>query len=42
MGQLNKLIRAEYLVDAQGLNLVRGKPIGKSRIIEKVNEILGS
>lgn len=42
MGQLIKLIRAEYLVDAQGLNLVRGKPIGKSRIIEKINEILGN
>jgi len=41
-GQLIKVIRAEFLVDAKGLNLVRGKPIGKGRIIEKVNEILGS
>lgn len=42
MGQLIKIIRAEYLVDAQGLNLVRGKPIGKSKIIEKINVMLGS
>jgi len=42
MGQLIKLIRAEYLVDAQGLNIVRGKPIGKGKIIEKINEMLGS
>ncbi len=40
LGQLIKIIRAEYLVDAQGLNLVRGKPLGKSRIIDKVNELL--
>ena len=42
MGQLIKLIRAEYLVDAHGLNIVRGKPIGKGLIIEKINERLGS
>jgi len=42
MGQLSKIIRAEYLVDAQGLNLVKGKPIGKHRIIEKVNKLIGS
>ncbi|MFQ6678564.1 MAG: 2-oxoacid:acceptor oxidoreductase subunit alpha [Fidelibacterota bacterium] len=42
LGQLIKVIRAEYLVDAKGLNLVRGKPIGKGRIIKKVNELLGS
>ncbi|HIC39394.1 MAG TPA: 2-oxoglutarate ferredoxin oxidoreductase subunit alpha, partial [Candidatus Marinimicrobia bacterium] len=42
MGQLIKLIRAEYLVDAHGLNIVRGKPIGKGVIIEKINERLGS
>lgn len=41
LGQLIRLIRSEYLVDAQGLNLVRGRPIGASVIVEKVNEILG-
>jgi 2-oxoglutarate ferredoxin oxidoreductase subunit alpha len=42
LGQLIKVIRSDYLIDAKGLNLVRGKPIGKGRIIEKVNEMLGS
>jgi hypothetical protein len=41
MGQLLRLIRAEYLVDAQGLNLVRGRPIGAGKIIETVKKILG-
>ena len=41
MGQLVKLIRAEYLMDAQGLNLVRGRPIGASTIIETVKQTLG-
>ncbi len=41
MGQLIKLIRSEFLVDAKGLNLVRGKPIGSPVITEKVKKILG-
>ena len=41
MGQLIKLIRSEFLVDAKGLNLVRGKPIGAPVITEKVKEIIG-
>ena len=41
LGQLLRLIRAEYLVDAQGLNLVRGRPIGAGKIIETVKKILG-
>ncbi len=41
MGQLLRLIRSEYLVDAKGLNLVRGRPIGAATIVEKVKEILG-
>ena len=41
LGQLLRLIRAEYLVDAQGLNLVRGRPIGASTIIEIVKKTLG-
>ncbi len=39
-GQLIKLIRSEFLIDAEGLNLVRGKPFRKSQIIAKVKEIL--
>jgi 2-oxoglutarate ferredoxin oxidoreductase subunit alpha len=41
-GQFLKLIRAEYLVDAQGMNVVRGKPIRSYRIEEVANEILES
>ena len=41
LGQLLRLIRAEYLVDAQGLNFVRCRPIGAGTIIETVKKILG-
>ncbi len=41
-GQFLKLIRAEYLVDAKGMNVVRGKPIRSYRIEEVANEILES
>ena len=41
LGQLIRLIRSEYLVDAKGLNLVRGRPIGAATIVEKVKETLG-
>ena len=41
MGQLIKLIRSEYLVDAKGLNQVTGKPISASKIIETVKKIIG-
>jgi len=39
-GQLIKIIRSEFLIDAQGFNLVRGKPYTKSQIIDKIKEIL--
>ena len=38
MGQLVKLIRAEYLVDAEGLNKVEGKPFKVSEICDKIKE----
>ena len=41
MGQLIKLIRSEYLVDAKGLNQVTGRPINASKIIETVKKIIG-
>ena len=41
LGQFLRLIRSEYLVDAKGLNLVRGRPIGAATIVEKVKETLG-
>jgi len=40
MGQLRLLIRAEFLVDAIGLNKVQGKPFPVSEVLEKINEIL--
>ena len=40
-GQLIKMIRAEYLVDAKGLNLVRGKPISSEDIQKTVKETIG-
>ena len=40
LGQFLRLIRAEYLVDAKGLNLVRGRPISASTIVETVKKTL--
>jgi len=40
-GQLIKLIRAEFLVDAKGLNQVRGKPISSSDIQDAANKLIG-
>jgi len=40
-GQLIKIIRAEYLVDAKGLNQVRGKPISSSDIQQAVKDLIG-
>ncbi|MFQ6607626.1 MAG: 2-oxoacid:acceptor oxidoreductase subunit alpha [Fidelibacterota bacterium] len=41
-GQFLKLIRAEYLVDAKGMNVIRGKPIRAYRIEDAANEMLES
>ena len=41
MGQLRWLIRATYLVDAQGFNLVRGKPYQIGEIEAKAELVLG-
>jgi len=41
MGQLSKIIRADYLVDAQGLNLVRGRPFRATDIVNKAKELIG-
>ena len=40
-GQLRRIIRAKYLVDAVGLNKMQGKPFSVSEIVEKINEMLG-
>ncbi len=41
MGQLRLMIRATYLVDAEGFNLVRGKPFAISEIQAKAEQVLG-
>jgi 2-oxoglutarate ferredoxin oxidoreductase subunit alpha len=40
LGQLVWLLRAKYLVDAQGLNKVQGKPFKQSEIEAKIEEVL--
>jgi len=40
MGQLVWLLRAKYLVDAQGLNKIQGKPFKQAEIENKIDEML--
>ena len=40
-GQLIKVIRSEYLVDAKGLNQVYGKPISAADIQDEVKKLIG-
>ncbi|HUO36007.1 MAG TPA: 2-oxoacid:acceptor oxidoreductase subunit alpha [Candidatus Acidoferrum sp.] len=40
MGQLLWILRAKYLVDAQGYNKIQGKPFKQSEIERKIKEIL--
>ncbi|MGH9740364.1 MAG: 2-oxoacid:acceptor oxidoreductase subunit alpha [Candidatus Acidiferrales bacterium] len=40
LGQLLMLLRAKYLVDAQGLNKIQGKPFKQSEIERKIEQIL--
>jgi 2-oxoglutarate ferredoxin oxidoreductase subunit alpha len=39
-GQLIKIIRDQYLVDAKGYNKIMGVPITKGELVEKIKEIL--
>jgi 2-oxoglutarate ferredoxin oxidoreductase subunit alpha len=41
-GQLRQLLRAEFLVDAIGLNKVQGKPFHISEIVEKIEKVLNT
>jgi 2-oxoglutarate ferredoxin oxidoreductase subunit alpha len=41
MGQLRMLIRATFLVDAEGFNLMRGKPFQIGEILAKAEQVLG-
>jgi 2-oxoglutarate ferredoxin oxidoreductase subunit alpha len=40
LGQLRMLIRARYLVDAEGLNRVTGRPFKITDIEEKIAELV--
>lgn len=40
-GQLIKIIRDQYLVDAKGLNKIKGIPFTRQEIIDEVKKILG-
>jgi 2-oxoglutarate ferredoxin oxidoreductase subunit alpha len=42
MGQLLMLLRAKYLVDAQGYNKIQGKPFKQSELERKIEEILAA
>jgi 2-oxoglutarate ferredoxin oxidoreductase subunit alpha len=41
LGQLKLLLRGHYLVDAQGLNKVKGQPFKVSEVRNKIFEMLG-
>jgi 2-oxoglutarate/2-oxoacid ferredoxin oxidoreductase subunit alpha len=41
MGQLLMILRAKFLVDAQGYNKIQGKPFKQSEIEQRIDEILG-
>jgi 2-oxoglutarate ferredoxin oxidoreductase subunit alpha len=41
MGQLLWMLRAKYLVDAQGYNKIQGRPFKQAEIEGKIEEILG-
>jgi len=40
MGQLDKLVRIEFLIDAVGFHKVQGKPFMSHEIAEKIDELL--
>ncbi len=41
LGQLSKLLRAEYLVDALGYNHVRGLPLKAAELAEAIGQLVG-
>jgi 2-oxoglutarate ferredoxin oxidoreductase subunit alpha len=42
MGQLVMVLRAKYLVDAQGYNKIQGQPFKQSELEAKIEEVLGT
>ncbi len=41
LGQLLKIVRSEFLVDAQGLNKIQGKPFKVSEIVAAIETLVG-
>lgn len=41
MGQLRTLVRAKYLIDAEGLNKVQGRPFAVAEVLAKIRELVG-
>jgi 2-oxoglutarate/2-oxoacid ferredoxin oxidoreductase subunit alpha len=41
-GQLIKIIRDQYFIDAKGYNKIMGVPITKTELVMKLHEMLGS
>ena len=42
LGQLQKLVRAEFLVDATGFNLVRGIPFRAGEVADAIDAMVDS
>jgi len=42
MGQLRTLIRAKYLIDAVGLNKIKGRPFDVAEVVDKIKELVNS
>jgi 2-oxoglutarate ferredoxin oxidoreductase subunit alpha len=40
MGQLRLIVRGTYMVDAVGLNKIKGKPFAVVEIVQKIKEML--
>jgi 2-oxoglutarate/2-oxoacid ferredoxin oxidoreductase subunit alpha len=42
LGQLVKILRAEYLVDAIGMNKIQGQPFKVNELMDRMRELLGA
>jgi 2-oxoglutarate ferredoxin oxidoreductase subunit alpha len=40
MGQLRTLIRSKYLIDAVGLNKIKGRPFDVAEVVDKIKEMI--
>ena len=41
MGQIVMVLRAKYLVDAEGYNKIQGQPFKQAELEAKIEEVLG-